>query len=547
MESTIRKPGALAVAALVLAACGGGGGGGGSSTDGSVGTGGGTGVTGDHLEVFEDPSSGLMGIHPAAPGNIITLDADADFSNVNSIPVLGATWNNGQTEDGYIRELVYQDTNGYIQRISTDASGGATPTPQRVSAVDSSDPDVCAFNIGQDFANVDNASVALQFCGTNEWWFTGLDWGASTKPVEFPGTPLVDLVDPGNGGHDGWLALDNGSIKHLAPDGIAVFTVSGTPTGITSATHLESIQTGEVLLNIDGDLWSYTPTHGLTDLGHAFTYGSETTDSCAGGPSTCPALHVVDDSELFFIDNDRLYRTDLANDQVVELDRNSNPPQYGFSGRRLAVGTDRVVWTYEEDPTPSSGDEETVIRSVTKDTGNGMDLDRVPLLPPNISAPNQPFMDRTGDWFFYTWYTEVDTPPTAVAVKMDNSAKESHAGAVWIGVSTNLISFAPLSSSLEYVYMVDGMFDTMSFQNKNLKAVSASSPGTTRNLGILPGDTNRFLASGGFNQNRLGFLFAGNGSNPPQQDVIFMAGNAAGSLQRITNTSGTDEMPAPFF
>lgn len=542
-------------AALLATACGGGGGsgGGGNNNDPDNDPGGtGPGSSSARLQIIEASSSGLLAHNPASPGGTTVLDADADFSNVNTIPVLGATWNNGQTDDGYVEEVVYQNASNHLMRVSTDGSGGVTPSPQRVS---DNIYAACRLDIGQDFADIGNSRIAFQRCDNDEWWWTILRRDETGKIVEFPGTPIVDLIDPADGSHDGWLVLDQGSIRYMDDQGTSA-SVIGTPSSITEATHLESIQDGHVLLNIDGELWTYRPGSGLTDLGHAFTFGSGAVSTCAIGPSTCPALHVVDDSELFFIDedstegNDRLYRTDLAQDRVIELDANPQPPQFTLGGRRLAVGTDRVVWSYEADPTPNevdSGDEETVLRTLNKDTGSGSDLDRVPQLDLVVSAPNQPFLDRTGDWFFYTWSNGMDTQPTAVAARMDKSSTETYAGAAWQGVSTNLISFADLDNSLKRIYLVDGLSSTNNFADKNLKSISPASPGVPTTLGTTPSDTQGFSLMGGFGLDRLAFLTADDGGSGSQQDVLYLNADTAGSLQRVTNTTNEDENPSSFF
>lgn len=555
MEShRISKLGALLAAGVLATACGGGGGsgGGGSNDDGTDGTD--PADSTSRLQFIEASSSGLLGHLPASPGNTTTIDADASFSNVNSIPVLGATWNNGQTDNGYIQEVVYQDSNGYIMRVSTDASNGIMPSPQRVSYNSAT---ASEFNIGQDFADVNNARVAFRNDSTGEWWWTKLGWDESIKSKPFPGIPLVDLIDPGDGSHDGWLALDAGEIKYRDPDpAVTATTVPGSPSGINAAAHLESIQTGEVLLNIDGQLWTYRPGSRLTNLGHTFTYGSGQSETCATSPSTCPVLHVVDDSELFFIDddstegNDRLYRTDLANDTVKELDQNPSPDSSGFGGRRLAVSSNRVIWSYQEDPTPGqplSGDEETIIRTLDKDTGNGMDLDQVTQLSTSASAQNQSFLDRTGDWFFYTKTDTLGGAPTAVAARVDGSTSYLTPNATWRGVSTNLISFANLNRSLKRVYRIDNITTAGDFANKNIKSVSASSPGTALNLDTIPADAQGFILTGGFGIQRLAFIDADDGAGGQQQDVLYLDGNTEGSLQRVTDTTGEDENPGPFF
>ncbi len=557
MDSRMTRNSTL-LAALLLAACGGGGGGGGGSPDNNTtnpGTDPGGGVAGTRLQIIEASDSGLLAHNPGSPGTVITLDANADFTNVNSIPVLGATWNNGQTDDGYVEEVVYQNTSNHFMRVSTDGSGGVTPTPLRVS---DNTYAACALDIGQDFADIGNSRIAFQRCDNNEWWWTILSRGASGKIVPFPGEPIVDLIDTTDGGHYGWLTLDQGKIRYMDDQGAGPADVPGTPTGISAVQHLESIRSGDVMLNIDGALWVYNPNDGLTNLNHAFTYGDGGQVSlCATGPSTCPALYVVDDSELFFIDedattgNDKLYRSDLAQDRVIELDAASKPAQFSLGGRRLAVGTDRVVWSYTTDPTandPLNGDEETVIRTVDKQTGSASDLDRVPQLELVVSAPNQPFLDRTGDWFFYTWSNGSNTQPTAVAARMDKSNSETYTGAVWQGVSTNLISFAGLDNSLKRIYLIDGLTSTSGgFASKNLKSLSPASPGTTTTLGTIPANIKTFSLFGGFGLNRLAHLGDDDGGSGTQQDLMYFNADTPGSLQRITNTTSEDETPGAFF
>lgn len=528
----------VVVSSLMLAACGGGGGG--SSSDPDDNNDGGGGTAPQTLQFIESPS-GLLSHNPASPGSTTVIDADADFTNVNSIPVLGATWNNGQTDAAYVERVVYQDSNGNLQQVSTDGSGGVTPTPQQISENTAA---ACQFNVAMDIADSTNSRVAYKRCDTGEWWYTWIDAAPTDKPVPFDGTPLVDLVAMSDGSHDGWLTLESGEIKRIAPGG-ALETIPGSPTGISAALHLESIQNASVLLNIDGDLWEYNPASGLTDLTYSFV-----NNTCFTGPATCPKLYVVDASEFYFIDNDKLFGTDLAADQVNELDQAVDVPSLALGGQRLAVNPNRVVWSYMTDPTPGdpfNGDEETVLRSIDKSTGTGSELRRVPYLAAGPSAQNQPFFDRTGDWFFYTWTDTIGGAPNAVAERMDGSDRQEYTDAAWQGGSINLVSFTNLNASVNHVFLVDGVTVAGDYANKNLKSVTGSAPGTTTNLGTTLSDTQGLLLIGGFGSDRLAGVTAGDGAGGTQQDILYLDAETAGSLQRITNTNNEDETPSPFF
>lgn len=480
---------------------------------------------------------------------MITIDSTADFSDLGAVAVIGGSWSSGAVNGLHVEALVYQNDSNHLMRVETDGSGGVDPVPARFSSENTS---VCNVRVAQDLNQVGNARVVWRRGTSNScsgsWYTSALDAPATRAPDNFPGKPVVGLLDSADGSHDGWLVLESGEIKRLSPSG-SLSSVSGNPaTSIGDARHIDTAGNGTVFLNLAGNLYAWDETNGLTDL----WFSLDSSGCPAAWSYGCMEQSVADEEELVFRADDMLFRTAMDENppQVGLLDDADDPASVTVANQRIAVNNDHVVWTYVTDPTPSDltdNNAETVIRRTQKDRTGGVTLRRVKMLDPVASATSQPFFARTGEWLFYTYVDAMGGVPTAVAEKIDGSERKEYPDAAWMGASVNLASFADLSQSIEIAYLIDGISTSSSVGAGTLKAVAGNNPGTPRNLGIVPADVDGMVLVGGFGASRLATVTASDGSGGTQTDVIFLDGETGGSLQRLTDTNGQNETSAPLF
>ncbi|MGD8430293.1 MAG: hypothetical protein PVH31_07780, partial [Ectothiorhodospiraceae bacterium] len=514
--ASMRRFAALAcvsVFALSLGACGGGGGGSGSTTTGggtSGGTGGGTtggtgggtsggsgggsgGGTSDvtTLEYFygQGSATGLYAIDPGVPTSTITVTSDVVSDPMGPVPVIAGTLSNATITGEHVARVVYPDSSGRLWQVTTDPNVG-TPTPERVSSAQVSTT-VCSLRVGNDLADTDNVRIAYAVqtgsdCSSGkDWKVTRVGDGASIAPDDFPGAPIVGLVDPADGGHSGWLTLEGGTVELVAPD--LTVTDLGV-SGVKSADYFESLLDGTVFLNIDGALYTYqqqTKTLSAVD-GFSFNSGLD------------PVAAVTDGEDLYFVDARKLYRADPVAGTVSVISDPADSASLGLMGsERLTVTPNYVVWAYGRDTTPSDGNpfaDVAHVQSINKSSLAKTEGDDV-TMPYGF---NQGIFDRTGGWFFYTT-TDGSGNVNAVAYKADGSDKKVYQDAQWTGASLKLGQLGDMGASIEIAYMLSGVtLNQTDLSGVAVKSVTGNAPETTpRNLGSLPSGVNGFFPFGG--------------------------------------------------
>jgi len=557
----------VSVFAFAVAGCGGGGGGGGggSSSGGSGLSGGGSasggGNTGNPvtLEYYygTGAADGLYAVDPAAPTAApMTVAPDVAYSTTSGaslapVPVLGGTLDTSTSPhsiDGEsIKRVVFADSTGKFWQVTTDPSVTMPPTPQRVSNAQPS-ATICSIRVGQDLNNVDNARILYALdagsgcSGTVNWKVTTVGASSTTAPKDFPGSPIVGLVDPSDGSHTGWLTLNGGAIELYAPDG----TTTSLMAGVTKADYFEGMLDGRVFLNVDGKIYVYDQsTDSLDRVGSSFTFGSSTFTS----PNKRPEAAVTDGKNLYFVDEHVLYKADPAAKSVTILKAPSDAaPMTLMGGERLTVTPNHVVWAYGRDTTPTDPNplaDDAQIQSISKSGGTTDILaTSVKLVP----TPNQGVFDRSGGWFFCT--TTSGGNVTARAYKADGTDSRSYAQSEWIGDSLNLGQYGTLGNSIQIAYMLSGLTSPTqtNLGGVSVQSVSGSTPtNSPLMLGTLPSGVQAVLAAGGYGDSRLLYATVDNGSGGSQQDVFFVDGTQASSLDRQTSSSGADEFPVVFF
>ncbi|MGA7303290.1 MAG: hypothetical protein WBW88_00385, partial [Rhodothermales bacterium] len=461
------------------------------------------------------------------------------------------TYSSGSATDEYVARVVYAHNDGTIWRVSTDLAV-SPPSPSQVTAALGT---VCTFHIGQDFDDVNNARILVGLKGSSacsngvgSWRIVRL--GASPgESGNFPGTPLVGLMDPTNGQHTGWLTLHGGSVERITEStGITTtHAINGTPTGIAKADYLETLANGNVMLNLDGGLYQYKQATDRIEQVGSFTFAVEMyMGSQIQGKR--PENYVGDGQELYFVDDHTLYRTNLSSNTVETLDDPSGAvedPGGALTGApRLLVTDQRVVWTYPVDDDSNTLADHVVIRNIDKASGGGNTVEKVVRLS-GLTGANQGTMDRSGGWFFYTKQPTATTY-TAVAFNADNGSTKIYSDAQWVGDTLELGSFNDFGVSVKYAYLVSGYSGMVAGTGSGeLKSFSVDNPAALTDLGSVSGKT--LLMSGGFGPGRLGTLSVDDGSGGSTTDIIYAEADSAGSVERVTNTSVPNEIPVVFF
>lgn len=549
----------VSVLVLALSGCGGGGGGGGSNPGGSNISGGAVSGGGTSnpvtLEYYYEQGAAmtLYAVDPASPSAAPMVVAtnvassSASGASLAPVPILGGTLDTSATPytiDGEsIKRVVYADSTGKFWQVTTNPSGTMPPTPQRMSSAQPGAA-ICSIRVGQDLNNVDKARVlyALDMgsgCnGALDWKITTVGASSTTAPDNFPGSPIVGLVNPSDGSHAGWLTLASGAIELYAPDG----TTTPLKSGVTKADYFEGMLDGRVFLNVDGMIYLYDQSNKRLDrVGSSFTFGS----SAFTGSDKKPEAAVTDGEALYFVDEHALYKADPVGKSVTKLEAPADAaPMTLLGGERLTVTPNYVVWAYGRDTNSDGFADEALIRSYSK---AGHVFNTLDTVTPVMNS-NQGVFRRSGGWFFCTIKSGGNA--TAMAYKADGTATRTYPQSKWIGDSLNLAQYGSLGNSIQIAYMISGLTSAnqTALGGVSVQSVSGASPGTSpRNLGTLPNGVQAVLASGGYGDSRLLAATVDDGSGGSQQDVFFVDGSQDGSLDRQTDTSGVNEFPVLLF
>jgi hypothetical protein len=539
--------------AVFSLACGSGGGGGG----GTSGTGTGTTSTSMRLEFFQ---ASLDAIDPRDPATVIVIDAaaaeiEAGVNDVGALPAVRATSIGMTLTDVVIEYVIYPRDDGTLYRVSTDASAGI-PTPVRVSNTTNALP-LCSSSVGLDFQIVEDTRFAYgsdgQDCtGSLTWWMVSLDDDETTPPQTFPGRPLTPLVDNVTGVHTGWLSLDGGTLKRLAPD-LSV-QADDLAQGVVAGETLGATKNGVVFIELDQALYGFNPgSDTLTDFGFDFS-----------DPCPCDTSFAADSEFAFLVDQGELFRADPTSGLVESLDAPMdafpNAPQNINPGLTLVLaGTARVAWSYFADGDGNLGtttDQFVMIRSVARDGADAFDLDE--LEPSTVGllglAPFNPV--TSGEWIFFNKVTFdainfSDFRANAVALRLDGTSTRVQLDSFWIGTSILPELGTEVSNAANHLTRADDLPDLSNFGGSGvitLTSVDARDPTAAEVfLGRLPARGDIAFAIPGLGPERVGAMLATDGSGGFQTDIIYWVDGLRDSLRVLTNTGSLNEFPAPLF
>jgi len=525
------------------------------------------------LDFFATPAS-LSAVAPGSPASPQVVDSGIDRDGLAPMPfIVGGS----QPRPS---QVLYLGDNGRLRRVSAEIAGSFPPSPVQVSDVTLNPDDVCVYAPGSDLMNPLNAPIVIGQLqsGTGcddpdrvlDYNVVRLGDGAGTAARAFPavderpdgnfngvrvfgGDPsIVSINDPADGRHQGWLIRQNQQLVRVNPD-LSTEIVrdgNGDPVAINAYFELlAQVDNPALLLNIDGELVVYDPSSNRTS-GSLYTFVDEGGSGSFGfpGQTVGPEGSITDGDDLFFVDDNALFRTDLCNsDDVAEMDRNANPtPSSGFAFSSLVVGVDRIVWRYTDagaDPSSTSDDQER-LRSVTK---------AMPFSPMTLATADANVQERFGSFVFgagrtdsRVFYNRVQGPPgnpaatTAESVRLDGTEPRATSDAEWIGID-NLQN---------YVYRRSGSGGSSG--GGAIESVETADPAQSLTLGTLPAEAVSVtgLIVPGYGPGRVMTALVDEDPDPNNSDlrgdVWFFDHTQAGSLQRVTD-SPADEFAVPLF
>lgn len=561
---------------LAITACGGGGDNGdtnsNSFTPPSV-SGLGPGANNQDLLFFTsavNDNKRLFAVDPAypedPPADLNVAIEDLSFTHSrNFFPIQQADWDaSTQTiSDFRIDRVLFFNKFGIDQdgvfTVSTEAGTGTTPTPERITSLDTLSLETRAqFTYSLESAD----QTALIYAESDDWKQILLGDDDTTDPLVFADNlvPVFGSWDPQAAQSDGWLVVDSddATLKMVDMDLQLVsgeVTHNGSPvTGIKEnesgmfawATSVQQVGStfsdGSRFLAIAfeydqddkllAELWHYTPgnsgepgtakpLHNSEDETITFSPGLLSIDGAPAVPGQGQMV-VVEDA-IFFIQTEglfafesKLFRADADGWLEIELD--------GASIDFLIAANDRVGWITDDELVSRDqlGNNEIVVDSEETDISAGQ-------YGQNLEGQIRGSRDG---WVFYnrTETNQQDDQAFAVAAKLDGSDSIAIPNARWIGASSSGQGSADVTiDALELgeVFMLRN--DT------ELAAVNAADPAAGMvTLGTLPsGAMNATLFGLAPGPHRL--LQVEIDSEPTTYEVIYVNTNQEDSLVTVSS------------
>lgn len=519
------------------------------------------------LEYFLDFDSGLTAVAPSQPNAPMTVDSDIDASSrayytFGVTPLIAAQSATPTSANGlHVASVLYPRRDGTLWRAGTDPDV-LPPTPVRVSSAGHFDR-ICMRGAPEPAVYADAGATPFVYvlaqtgtscedaldAGTATWHVVLAGDDDSTAPRDFPSPdPLrgnfaygvqtkagtvINLQDS-SGDNAGWLIRRNGMLTRVGPNGtITAADIAAIADDFDAV--VPQLSSGVLLLDVDSALTAFDPAdNSIKDLGFAL--------------DTSRIQIASDREEAFITKRNTLYRTTGGGSDVVKIDVDPNDPGGTSRGSRTTplVGSDRVVWLADA----RAGEQ--ALRSVDKSAtavGSGQQIAGFE------GDVLWVFDAHTDQWLFYGEAGDVTASPvpvTAVALRMDGTAKKEFADSTWVGFTQDSRTETGSGASATRIYRVpdvggqSGLRDGLAGKRLlSMAADDSANPAATVEIGVIPSDSERIegpFVSPGFGSGRLlTRLIAG-----AQTDILFFQDDQAGSLQRVTDDD-EDQLALPGF
>lgn len=469
---------------------------------------------------------GLYAVPPSQPSAFVNVDAQADTSSRAyytfgiSAVVSAKSATPTSVEGLHVDSVVYPRRDGTLWRVSTDPST-FPPEPVRVSSANQiykicmrgveqsalyASPDVYANPDATPFVYVlptaDMGCEDALSSGNVSWHFVLAGDAAGIAPRDFP-TPdplvgdfdysttvkagtVVNLLDAERN-NAGWLIRKDGQLTRVSPDGtVAVSDIFLIAEAFQPVAP--QLNSGVMLLAVDGNVMAFDPANNsLTAL-----------NGESGGPLQyeigVTSLATTDGLEVYLVQEAALYRTTDGGRAVVKIDQLTGGESADYQAP--FVGDDSVVWVVD---VPGAGQ---TLRSVAKSAATAGTGEVIATFGDDALGT---VVGNSSQWLFYTErdFSGGTTVLSAVALRLDGSAREVFANARWNGAT--LASHRTLGDggSISRVYREDGVMGPGD-SGDTLVSAPADNPADAAaaiNLGTIPGGLRMFLP--GFGPGRL--------------------------------------------
>lgn len=540
-------------ATMALSGCGGGGGGGGGDPA----------VDDDPPEEEEVATQDswlffyntLSAIHPDAPNNRVVIDDQAatPFDDQNHAPplaLIGGQWTGSDTGlvESRVSRIIYSATTGELYQADADPdTDPSTDGRQQMSGEDiPADDYLCNWSPAVDFANEED-SIILYKVGDDaacnhpddpaegNWKASRIDADANDDPHDFPGDPTKPVYNE-DGSLDGFLAVDDDNdLVFLDTDLQQQGVLTGAnPTGLPTKVTFPG-RPNPVIVDSQLCVYHHQDPGTAGDLECTGFYFEDNQHVHTGNRTGHE--HARDGDILYFIDDDQLWRVDLAADNPAPESK-FGPVDVPLSIAdlyRVTATSDHVAWTFPLDTDGNTFADETRIVTLDRNDNYSVVVDETYNTPLPMNGP--PILRRAGDWIFYNTADD-----KAVARRVDGSDVEVIEDAMWIGLTLNPLATEP-GDSLDTVFLLTDVTSMTEHAGATLKAVSPDDPDTTVTLGTFDQDVRTVSMAHsplGVGSHRLLSVTSGDPSDP-DQDVYFIDPENPDSLTRVT--TGGFHMP----
>lgn len=472
-------------------------------------------------------SGSLNAVDPSNPTAPITVEPGNNISPMST--VYSTDYNGGSrtSSNQNAHALIYAKTDGKLYRVSALKSGALIP--EQVSSENTAN-NVCSAFARTDLSNPVNAPyVYLQAgpdndCNTaidNTWKMVRLGMSPSDSPIPAK-QPLVSLIDNNSGAISGWLINDNGTLSQCDANFANCTAITFTPGNASVIMNIDTIN-NRFLMLIDDAFYIYDGNNTSTP------FLSQKLFSIPSG-TLALTFPITDGTHVYFGLHKFIYRFPTDGTTVVDI----NAPLYADTGTAnissLDLTTNKVIFQTGQ-----------LIRAISKDGGLPLTLALTP-------SPNRIDYIHSGDYIYYEITTS--TAIHAGIVNENGANRTIFNNATWIGAllskTTNYTNRTRQLDEPSVLILAQGSGNGLS--GAVLKAIDGNTATESAILGTLPKTDELILFFCTGLANDALCLAAANSNlpapaSPVQLDVFFLNAEITNSLQRVTSTKDTNEIP----
>lgn len=461
-----------------------------------------------------------------------------DDSNV-PLGVLGGDFSNGELTNAGYHYTVFNTPDGELYRL--DAASGDT-TAERFSSEDDASI-ICASFVAPDLADIDNSRLVYQVakntsCEDTQIRMARIGDDETGEVVTLHADvewelSFQDVSDPFFAEMGGWLTDSDGAlVEVLTFDGDEILAYNlasdSSTTLVSDSNHFAVLgytDNGDTLIfaGDGGDVKAYSPGGtvetlqlGASEWSPSRQYNQSHTIVADG------KLYVVDAGQNAVLEVDGTEITPIDDDWSSSSLPNNVTAANGFLAFAYWTGSD---WN---------------IRQVALDGGSATNLVTNVRASFPINSPKAPGSNDSY-WFLYTDFGDQDDDPVARGVEFTTGGGEfSINDALWRGETWS-------RTMGETGYQAEFLMYQESDQTGDLFSLDASDPASSSGQNMEVGGLTWDIWVSGFGPQTLMVGREDQTLQTNRPEVLFIDASDSGSAVRLTDETGVDHRPLPFY